>query len=100
MKIYTPIYPPPHVSTNLSLPQFLNIYNPDAVSGEKIILEDDWTGKSVSYRGLRDTGAEHAWVLREKFGVGEGDVVAISGLNSVGLRTFIRIEELELISYG
>jgi 4-coumarate--CoA ligase len=83
MMIYTSIYPPPHVPTDLSLSQFLTIYNPDSVSGDKIILEDDWTGKSVTYRGLRDRAAEHASVLRERFGVREGDVVAISGVNSV-----------------
>jgi acyl-coenzyme A synthetase/AMP-(fatty) acid ligase len=85
MKIYTSLYPPPHVPINLSLSQFLTIYNPDSVSSDKIILEDDWTGKSVNYRGLRDRAAEHAWILRERFGVREGDVVAISGVNSVSI---------------
>jgi 4-coumarate--CoA ligase len=91
MKIYTSLYPPPHVPTNLSLSQFLTIYNPDSVSGDKIILKDDWTGKSVSYKGLRDRAAEHAWVLRERFGMREGDVVAISGVNSVSLFTHVFI---------
>jgi acyl-coenzyme A synthetase/AMP-(fatty) acid ligase len=83
MKIYQSIYPPPQLPTNLSLSQFVCKYNPDAVAGERVILEDDWTGKSVTYQGLRDKAAEHAWSLRAKYRLRQDDVIAISGPNSV-----------------
>jgi acyl-coenzyme A synthetase/AMP-(fatty) acid ligase len=83
MKLYTSIYPPPHVPTDVSLSQFLNNYNPDAVSNEKVVLEDDWTGKRVTYGGLREDAARHAHGLREKYGLGAGHVVGICGTNSV-----------------
>jgi len=82
-KIYRSIYLPPDIPTNLSLSQYLDIYNPDAVCDDKIILEDDWTGKSLTYRGIRDRAAEHAHALRSKLGLKEGDVVAICATNSV-----------------
>ena len=45
-----------------------------------MILEDDWTGKSVTYQVLRDKAVEHSWSLRAKYGF---DVIAISGPSSV-----------------
>ena len=83
MKIYKSFYPPPHVPVNLSLSQFHSFYNPDAVLGEKIILEDDWMRKTLTYRGLREKAAEHAWSLRNQLGLKPDEVVAISGPNSV-----------------
>lgn len=83
--IYRSTYPPPYCPTNISLSQFLMNYNPDSVPIEKVILEDDWTGKSLTYRRLREAAAEHAWTLREKYGLNAGDVVAVSGANSVSL---------------
>ncbi|KAH6673101.1 acyl-CoA synthetases/AMP-acid ligases II [Halenospora varia] len=85
MKIYKSHYPPPHVPTDLSLSQFLTIYNPDSVLPDKIILEDDWSGKSLTYGGLRENAARFARGLREKFGerVGKGGVVGICGGNGV-----------------
>jgi hypothetical protein len=48
-------------------------------------------GNGLRDKGLRDRAAEHAWVLRERFGMREGDVVAISGVNSVSLFTHVFI---------
>jgi 4-coumarate--CoA ligase len=83
MKLYTSIYPPPHVPTDISVSQFLNIYNPDGVSNEKVILEDDWTGNKVTYGGLREDAARHAHGLQERYSLGAGHVVGICGVNSV-----------------
>jgi len=82
-RIYRSTYPAPHCATNLSLPQFLTLYNPDAVSRDKIILEDDWTGEVLTYASLREKAAHHAWTLRERYALGVGDAVAISAPNSV-----------------
>ena len=84
-KISTSIYPPPLIPTDISLSQFLKRYNPDAVDGNKIILQDDRTerGRSgLSYDEVRDVGGL-ARRLRSEFGIGVGETVAISGLNSV-----------------
>ena len=86
-KIYRSTYPPSDCPTNISLSQFLTIYNPDAVSPDKVILEDDWTGRSLTYSELRENSAKHAWSLRHMYGIEIGDVVAISGLNSVSCAT-------------
>ena len=83
MKIYRSKYPCPHVPTNVSLSQFLNLYNPDDVSGDKILYEDDWSAKKVSYDDLRRNAARCAWALRHSLNVQEGDVVGICALNSV-----------------
>ncbi|KAN0088986.1 acyl-CoA synthetases/AMP-acid ligases II [Hyaloscypha variabilis] len=82
-KIYRSTYPAPYSPTNKSLSQFLNDYNPDAVSRDKTILQDDWTGRSLTYGGIRESAAQHAWSFRTKYGLGVGHVVAISGANSV-----------------
>lgn len=87
MKIYKSTYLAPYCPTNLSIPQFLTQYNPDAVSSDKIILEDDWTGCKATYAGFRDTASRHAFRLREEFGLGVEDVIAISAPNSVCILT-------------
>jgi 4-coumarate--CoA ligase len=83
MSVYRSIYLPPHIPTNLSFSQYLNTYNPDAVSDSKTILEDDWTGQSLTYQGIRDIAARHADALKAKLGLQDGDVVAICAPNSV-----------------
>ncbi|KAF2794516.1 acyl-CoA synthetases/AMP-acid ligases II [Melanomma pulvis-pyrius CBS 109.77] len=82
-KIYHSTYPAPYCATNISLSQFLTDYNPDAVTRDKVILEDDWSGRSLTYGSLRSKAAEHAWSLRERYGLKAGDMVAISAPNSV-----------------
>lgn len=82
-RIYTSSYPPPQVPTNLSVSQFLQSYNPDDVEGSKIICEDDWTGKKITYAGIREDSARGAYALRHALGLGEGDVVCICAPNSV-----------------
>ncbi|CAO2648201.1 Nn.00g074680.m01.CDS01 [Neocucurbitaria sp. VM-36] len=82
-RVYRSIYPAPYCPTNISIPQFLTQYNPDAVSNDKVVLEDDWTGQSLTYGSLRQTASQHAWALRERYNLKSGDVVAISAPNSV-----------------
>ncbi|KAF2025801.1 acyl-CoA synthetases/AMP-acid ligases II [Setomelanomma holmii] len=82
-RIYQSTYPAPYCPTNLSISQYLTQYNPDAVSKDKIILEDNWTGHDLTYASLREQAARHAWSLSRKYNLGVGDVVAISAPNSV-----------------
>ena len=82
-RIYTSSYPPPQVPTNLSVSQLLQLYNPDDVEGDKVICEDDWTGKKITYAGIRAESAKGAYGLREMMGLSERDVVCICAPNSV-----------------
>ncbi|KAF9735111.1 phenylacetyl- ligase [Paraphaeosphaeria minitans] len=82
-KIYTSPYPPPQVPSNFSVSQLLQLYNPDDVEGNKVICEDDWTGKKITYAGIRVESARGAYSLRHYVGVNEGDVVCICAPNSV-----------------
>ena len=60
---------------------FLNISNysnpDDTAKGDKIIFEDDWTKKKLTYSGLRDQSARGAFGLRRLLSLHEADVVAI-----------------------
>ncbi len=94
-KIYRSTYPAPYCATNISLSQFLANYNPDAVARDKVILEDDWSGQSLTYGSLRSKVAEHAWSLRERYGLKAGDVVAISAPNSVCIRPDFKTYTIE-----
>ena len=85
-RIYTSSYPAPHVPTNLSLSQLLQRYNPDDVDGHKVICEDDWSGKRITYAGIREDSARGAYGLRHMIGLKEGERVCICAPNSV--RTF------------
>jgi 4-coumarate--CoA ligase len=100
MHIYKSIYPPPHLRTDISISQFFSLYNPDAVLGDKVILEDDWTGMCVTYRGLREGAARHAWVLRDRWSVGVGDVVVVCGENSVSFPVLLVFRGLSGRSWG
>lgn len=82
-RIYRSSYPPPQVPTNVSIPQLLQLYNPDDVEGDKIICDDDWTGRRLTYAGVRAESAKGAFGLRHTMGVEEGDVVCICAPNSV-----------------
>lgn len=82
-RIYRSSYPPPHIPTNISVSQLLQLYNPDDAEEGKIICEDDWTGKKLTYSGIRDESAKGAFGLRHDLGLGEGDVVCICAPNSV-----------------
>lgn len=82
-RIYTSPYPPPRVPTNLSISQLLQIYNPDDVEGDKVVCEDDWTGRKITYAGIREDSARGAHGLRNLIGLQEGDVVCICAPNSV-----------------
>lgn len=66
--------------------QLWTAYNPDDVSDDKIILADDWTGKTLTYGGARTSAARGAQGLQEVFNLGIGDVVAVCASNSVCVR--------------
>jgi 4-coumarate--CoA ligase len=82
-RIYTSPYPASQVPTNLSVSQLLQLYNVDDVEGDKVICEDDWTGRKITYAGIREESARGAYGLRNLVGVDEGDVVCICAPNSV-----------------
>ncbi|KAH7119862.1 acyl-CoA synthetases/AMP-acid ligases II [Dendryphion nanum] len=82
-RIYRSDYPPPNVPTNVSVSQLLQLYNPDDVEGKKIICEDDWTGKNITYAGIREQSAKGAFGLAHILGLKEGGVVCICAPNSV-----------------
>lgn len=85
-RIYRSTYPAPYCPKNISISEFLTRYNPDAVPEDKVIIEDDWTGHSLTYGDLRKIAGQHAWALRERYNLSAGDVVAISAPNSVCVR--------------
>jgi 4-coumarate--CoA ligase len=82
-RIYSSSYAPPVIPTNISISQLLQRYNPDDADANKIIVEDDWTGRTLTYAGLREQSAKGAYGLRHVLGVQEGDVVCICAPNSV-----------------
>ncbi|KAF2814999.1 acyl-CoA synthetases/AMP-acid ligases II [Mytilinidion resinicola] len=71
-RIYRSNYPRPHVPTNLSISQYLQLYNPDDTAADKVIFEDDWTGKTLTYSGLRAQSARGAFSLRQLLNLEEG----------------------------
>ncbi|KXJ90409.1 hypothetical protein Micbo1qcDRAFT_205257 [Microdochium bolleyi] len=83
--IYHSPYPTPHVPTDLSVPEFLLRTNPDGVHQDKVILEDfeQPGGCSITYGELRRRAALQAGVLKEKYGIQQGDIVGLFGLNTV-----------------
>lgn len=90
IKVYTSSYPTPEIPTHLALSQFLATINPDSVPDDKVIIEDDSTGRSLTYAGLRDRAAEHAfkwhtWAGDGGFELDAGVVVGIAALNTVCL---------------
>lgn len=93
-RIYRSDYPPPHVPHNVSVSQLLQLYNPDDVESGKIICEDDWTGKKLTYSGVREDAAKGAYGLRHVMHLNEGDVVCISAPNSVRFLMTIMITKL------
>lgn len=82
-KVYHSEYPPPHIPTNVSVSQLLHLYNPDDTEGSKVICEDDWTGKSITFAGVREEAAKGAFGLKHMIDFNEGDVVCICAPNSV-----------------
>jgi acyl-coenzyme A synthetase/AMP-(fatty) acid ligase len=80
---YRSSYPPPHVPTNLSVSQYIQLYNPDDTTSDKVVFEDDWTDKTLTYSGLRSQSARGAFGLRRLLDLSEGDVVCICAPNSV-----------------
>ncbi|KAF2651222.1 acyl-CoA synthetases/AMP-acid ligases II [Lophiostoma macrostomum CBS 122681] len=84
-RIHRSHYPPTQIPTNISVSQLLQLYNPDDVAGDKVVCEDDWTGKSLSYAGIREDAAKGAFALKHIVGLQEGDSICISSPNSVAV---------------
>ncbi|KAF2691795.1 acyl-CoA synthetases/AMP-acid ligases II [Lentithecium fluviatile CBS 122367] len=82
-RIYRSSYPAPAIPTNISVSQLLELYNPDDTEGDKIIAEDDWTTRKLTYAAVKEQSAKGAFGLRNVMGVEEGDVVCICAPNSV-----------------
>lgn len=76
------IHPCPRIPIDVSLPQSLTLYNPDDVTGNKIIYEDDHTEKRLSYDELRRNASRGARGFLNALNVKECDVVGICALNS------------------
>lgn len=81
--IYYSDYVAPAIPTNMSLFQFMQHYNPDNVPGDTLVLTDDWTDKQLTFQAVKTSAARGAQGLIEECGLKVGDVVAISGMNSV-----------------
>ncbi|CAI4212002.1 unnamed protein product [Parascedosporium putredinis] len=60
---------------NLSIPQWMSQYNPDAVLADKVVHSDDFSDQVITYGSLRRDAARIAWGLQNKLGVREGDIV-------------------------
>ncbi|KAF2110315.1 acyl-CoA synthetases/AMP-acid ligases II [Lophiotrema nucula] len=88
-RIYRSPYPAPYVPTNLSISQLLELGNPDDVEAGKIIFEDDWTSRKLSFAGIREQSAKGAFGLRHVLGVKEGDSVFICAPNCVDVVNLI-----------
>jgi acyl-coenzyme A synthetase/AMP-(fatty) acid ligase len=59
------------------------LYNPDDVERSKVICEDEWTGRKLTFGGIREESARGAFGLKHMIGLNEGDVVCICAPNSV-----------------
>lgn len=42
----------------MSVSQFLQACNPDDVQGDKVICEDNWTGRKITYASIREESAK------------------------------------------
>ncbi|KAF4982853.1 hypothetical protein FZEAL_1603 [Fusarium zealandicum] len=84
-KIYNSPYPLSHVPNNQSVSQFLLQSDPDDTPPDKVILEDfDNPNRQLTYGGLRYNAARDAAILRDNYGLRQGDVVCIYAYNSIG----------------
>lgn len=82
--VYHSALPTIHIPTDLSFPQFITRFNPDAVRNDKIVLEDlDVPHDKLTYGGLRTDSAICAGGLASKYGLQVGDAVVIYAENSV-----------------
>jgi len=70
---------------NLSIPQWMSQYNPDAVLADKVVHSDDFSDQLITYGSLRRDAARIAWGLQNKLGVREGDIVLALVPNSVSI---------------
>ncbi|KAJ9643303.1 hypothetical protein H2204_002199 [Knufia peltigerae] len=82
--IYRSYIPDIKVPKDLSIHQYLTAFNPDDAPAQKVIWEDlESPKKTMTYGGLREAASLAAGGLASKYGLKEGDSVAIIGSNSV-----------------
>jgi long-subunit acyl-CoA synthetase (AMP-forming) len=83
-KIYHSHIPDALIPNDLSFHQFLLRYNPDDAPDDKVIFEDfSPPKKQLTYGGLRQAAAVAAGTITRRYGLKEGDSVAVVGANSV-----------------
>jgi long-subunit acyl-CoA synthetase (AMP-forming) len=88
-KIYRSALPPCNVPEGMSLPEFLNLYNPDMVPEDTVILEDlEAPYKKLTYGGLRIQAAIGAAALKQRYSLAPGDTAIIYSTNSVDYSLF------------
>ncbi|KAF2741498.1 amp dependent CoA ligase [Polyplosphaeria fusca] len=75
-------FPPVHIADNISIPQFFTQYNPDNVKADKVVHVDLFSGKQLTYGGLREAAGRASWGLKAILGLKTGDVVCILAQNS------------------
>lgn len=84
MALYKSPVIPIHDVTNLSISQFMTQYNPDEVSGSKIVHVETFSKEAITYGSLRDQAGRAGWGLQTKLGLHPGDTLLALVNNSVG----------------
>lgn len=67
-RIFTSSYPS-HILKIISVSQLLRQHAPDDVEEHKLICEDDWSGKRITYAEIREDSARGAYGLRNVIGL-------------------------------
>ncbi|KAJ6127682.1 AMP dependent CoA ligase [Penicillium samsonianum] len=75
MALYKSPVIPIHDVTNLSISQFMTQYNPDQVSGSKIVHVETFSKEAITYGSLRDQAGRAGWGLQTKLGLHPGDTL-------------------------
>ena len=83
----------------LSIPQWISQYNPDAVPANSVVHSDDFGNDLITYGSLRRDAGRIAWGLRTKLGLEEGDIVLALIPNSVAIPDQIMNKKL-LLTFG
>ncbi|KAH7420130.1 acyl-CoA synthetases/AMP-acid ligases II [Cadophora sp. MPI-SDFR-AT-0126] len=83
-RIYRSSYPPITVPTDLSIFQFFELYNPDDVIQDKVILQEfERPERKLTYGGARRQAALGAAALQNGLGLCSGDTILIIGSNTL-----------------
>ncbi|OQD78984.1 hypothetical protein PENANT_c068G06345 [Penicillium antarcticum] len=75
MALYKSPVIPIHDGTDLSIPQFMTQFNPDEVSGSKIVHVETFSKEAITYGSLRDQAGRAGWGLQTKLGLLPGDTL-------------------------